>query len=582
MNAPAEKALKDVLLEAHKTGTFLDVVYQASLADRDDRNVVAAELVALHNAGTLDVVAAFAALGATSNGPDFFLTRHVFETALPDINAPVVQVMRCVLDLCRRAGRDMMAGSIVNSFIEFCAKDAARPREALDAAKRDPDMLDLLTASIVAGALINLETYLREAVALLHDPEITVRRRAAFALGRIRWSKDTTPPEFVYEALEAAAQRESDDELLGSVARTAFALYVQNKTKEQRIAALIERALSRDGDLAVHAASEIAFFHSKELTAAITDILVPRMLKVNPAHKGTLDNIDYFLDHLLRRGESDKAIEFAETLLLAHPDVLSLQMFDSFAAKIRNDKGLLSKVVTRWFLRGDKVLCKGLEEMISASFGKNLPIDVDATELAPISSTRLIFVARKALGYLFLTPISAASVIVSLMRLTEEDETLEVLSDLLFDPLLINYSGVARKYIAATGKEATGKLKKYLRRSLRLLDGYIKGLRSVGEVPEFTPSISQREASYRLSSRRMFESMKAAEAKSPLLGIIHKSVLLYGRKSINYVYGPSGESHRTEIPLKSHSIQFEMPRSSQLDPFGIEHVIRIFRAERLR
>lgn len=582
MHAPAETSLKETLIEAHKQGQFLDAVYQASLAEREERSNVAAELVTLHNFGVIDVVDAFSALGTTGNGPDFFLTRHIFEEALPDLNAPVITVMKCVLDLCRRAGKDMMAGSIVNSFIEFCAKAPTRPREALDAMKSDPGLLDLLTGSIVAGALVNLDEYLEEAVGLLESSDIAIRRRAAFSLGRIRWPKDATPSESVYAALEAAAEQESDDEVLGAVAKAAFALLIQNKGQEERIAKLIDKALTHDGDLAVHAASEIVFFHTKELTPAITTVLTPHLLKVNPANKGTLDNIDYYLDHLVRGGDAAKAIEFVEALLLAHPDDLRLQILDSLVAEIRNDKALLGRVVTRWFLRGDEVLCEGIQKMISAVFGRNVSIDVDSAELGPSSHSRLLFVARKALGYLFFTPISAASVIVSLMRQTNDNATLEVLSDHLFDPLLTNYSGTAREYVAEAAKGATGKLKKYLKRSLRLLDEYMDGLRSVGEVPEFTPSIAQREAYHRLSSRQMSESMKAAQAKSPFLSVIHKSVLLYGRRSINYVYGPSGESHRQEIPLKSHSIQVEMPRAGQLDPFGIEYALRVFRAERLR
>lgn len=582
MSAPAEASLKETLIEAHKKGQFLDAVYQASLAEREERSAVAAELVTLHNSGTIDVVDAFSALGTTGNGPDFFLTRHVFEEALPDLNAPVINVMKCVLDLCRRVGRDMMAGSIVNSFIAFCAKIPARPREALDAMKTDPELLDLLTGSIVAGALVNLDEYLEEAVRLLKSSDITIRRRAAFSLGRIRWPKDAIPSESVYAALEAAAEQESDDEVLGAVAKAAFALFVQNKEQGERIAKLIDKALSDDGDLAVHAASEITFFHTKDLTPAIAAVLTPHLLKVNPANKGTLDNIDYYLDHLVRGGDAAKAIEFVEALLLAHPDDLRLQVLDSLVAEIRKDKALLGRVVTRWFLRGDEVFCEGIQRMIGAVFGKNVCIDVDPAELAPANHSRLIFVARKALGYLFFTPITAASVIISLMRQTKDDATLEVLSDHLFDPLLTNYSGAAREYVAEAEKGATGKLKKHLKRSLRLLDEYMHGLRSVGDVPEFTPSIAQREAYRRLSSRQMSESMKAAEAKSPFFSVIHRSVLLYGRRSINYVYGPSGESHRTEIPLKSHSIQVEMPRASQLDPFGIEYALRVFRAERLR
>ena len=137
---------RDDLLRSYETGNFLETVYACSLADHNDRSALALELVALHNEGLIDVVGAFESLkNKSSNGPDFFLTRHVFEKALPDLDAPVPSVMRCVLQLYRGAGQDWAAGTIFKSFIDFCEKDPSRPREALAEIEASPDdFADLL------------------------------------------------------------------------------------------------------------------------------------------------------------------------------------------------------------------------------------------------------------------------------------------------------------------------------------------------------------------------------------------------------------------------------------------------------
>lgn len=93
-------SIRDRLLQSYETGNFLETVYACSLADNNDRNALALELVALHNEGLIDVVKAFESLkNEPSNGPDFFLTRYIFEKVLPDLEAPVLSVMRCVLRL---------------------------------------------------------------------------------------------------------------------------------------------------------------------------------------------------------------------------------------------------------------------------------------------------------------------------------------------------------------------------------------------------------------------------------------------------------------------------------------------------
>lgn len=131
---------RDDLLRSYETGNFLETVYACSLADHNDGSALALELVALHNEGLIDVVGAFESLtNKSSNGPDFFLTRHVFEKALPDLDAPVLSVMRCVLRLYRGAVQDLAAGTIFKGFIDFCEKNPSRPREALAEIEASPD-----------------------------------------------------------------------------------------------------------------------------------------------------------------------------------------------------------------------------------------------------------------------------------------------------------------------------------------------------------------------------------------------------------------------------------------------------------
>ncbi len=576
--------LRNALVQAFKAGDFLQTVYKNTLADRDERNTLAAELASLHNAGEIDIVAGFSALGKgdSSGGPDFFLTRYVFEKALPDINAPVLAVMQCVLDLYRRAGRDMMAGGIINAFVSFCEKDASRPKEVLEAIRNDSAFLDLLAGTLIAGARIDNSHFVGEVVGLASHSDVETRRRAIFALSKIDWPVGSVPPESVYATLEHAAQTETDDELLACVVRTAFSLFQRDMAQETRVLTMMGVALSRGGDATIHGASDVAFYQTKDLTDDAIELLVPYLVRVNPANKGTLDNIDYFLAHLLKGGKPEKAVEIAEKLLLAHSDSLSLTVLDSFMGDVLQDKALLSRVTTRWFLTGEPALCEAIHTMLGRVFGAEVTIEIDQAQLTPATGTRLVFVARKALGYLFLNPVTAASIIVSLMRCTDDERILTELGNHLFDPLLVNYSGKAREYVAQVASTASGKMKDQLERPLKLLETYLEGLRSVGDLPELNPSVAQREAHHRRSARQMAESMKQAEAKSVFLSIIKKSVLLYGRKSINYVYGPNGQSQRTEMPLHSHSIQFEMPRYEQLDPFGLEYSIRVFRAERLR
>ena len=68
--------------------------------------------------------------------------------------------------------------------------------------------------------------------------------------------------------------------------------------------------------------------------------------------------------------------------------------------------------------------------------------------------------------------------------------------------------------------------------------------------------------------------------KGFLSQIFKTSVLLYGNRSIHYIYhGPNGEKSRQEVPLHHISHSIELPSLETLDPYGLDMQLRNFRIE---
>ncbi|TAN44197.1 MAG: hypothetical protein EPN22_06835 [Nitrospirae bacterium] len=575
---------RDELIQSYKTGCLLDAVHANLSAERNDSSILSLELVALHNERLIDVVEAFESLknNSTSN-PNFFLTRHVFEKALPNLNAPILSVMRCVLHLYREAGEDLAAGTIIDGFIAFCEKDPSRPHEALMAIEASPgEFANLLTATLSTGARIDHPLYLSETLRLCEDKNIELRRRAISSLGQLNWPAGIGLPDSVFDTLEGSSERETDDQILANIIRTTFALSQRATDQESRAIALITSVLAKGDEYALHAASELFGFHTDKLTTSFLDVLFKQLLRVKTTNKGTLDNIDYGISNLLKKDNPDKVIRFLEDLLLAHPQKLTMDAFDSSIRAVLNNKALISKVLTRWFMRGDRILCEGVHTIIRTHYGKALPLEIDPSELKPSDLVHILFVARKTIGYLFIQPISAASILISLMRQTTDDKVLAELSKLLFDPLLLNFTGKVRDYLIQQSDIESGKLKAAIGNALKAIDDYLKDLRSVGNLAALHPGETQREAYHRHFSRLMTESYKEAEAKSVFLNLVSKSVLLYGRKSINYVYDLDRKPNRMETELQSFGTEIEIPRMENIDPFGLDYMLRIFRNEQFR
>ena len=575
--------LKNELTQSYKAGTLLQTIYDSARTERDGRDALVVQLVALHNEGVVDIVSAFSSFeNRPDHGIDFFPTRRLFEKALPEIEAPVGAVMRCVHHLYREAGRDLMAGTILESFVAFCAKSSARPRQALKEIEDDPALLDFLTPTLVAGSRIEPERYLAETVRLARDKCAEVRKRAVFALGRLERLETSALLESVFESLERTIAEEDDDEILGSAVRSLSSLMRQDETSYERVATLVDRALTKGGDYARHAASALFGFDTLKLQPKLLDALIAHLLRVNPEKTGTLENLDFGIAHLLEKGDQEKGSDFLERLLLASPDKLCLKPFDSVTAAILGDTALRNRLVTRWLLRGEPVLCEAVRALITGVHGSPIELELDPDELEPADMLHIVFAARKAIGYLFFKPVSATSFVVSLMHLAPDDERLAALGQLLFDPLLINYTGEALEYVERRAAGGSERVAKALNNAIKQVEGYLEDLRAVGDIRELQPGVAQREAYHRYHSRLLAEAYKEAEKKSVFLNIVHKSVLLYGRKLIAYVYGPDGQAHRTEIPLHAHTTEVEVPRGERIDPFGLDYMLRVFRAERMR
>ncbi|WP_018993287.1 hypothetical protein [Thioalkalivibrio sp. ALgr1] len=539
---------------------------------------VAHELATLHNDGMIDIVEAFSALRKSEAGFIFFGVRAVFERALPEIESEVLSVVRCVRHLVHEAGQDFAAGTTIGYFTTFLAKAPLRPKQALNYIKLEPELADLLPATLIAGCKLDMPGYLEETLQLTKAENIGIRRQAVFALGSIEWSDDIKPSEAVYVALEAALISDSGDNMFATIARTAASLIKHDASQVNRLIELVDSAVEKGGDQTIHAAASLLAFGDKRMPEALTEKLLNQINRVNPNNMGTINAIDHAMHRLIRLGKVDAAIHTLEPLITEKE--LEPAVFTSVLNEIQRDATLLNKAATRWLLNGNASLCRTAAFLVGGGRGANVTAEVDPSEIEMTDGREVVFLARKVCAYFFMNPVSAASMLLSLLQQAQDNQTRTQIGKLILNPLLINYPGKARTFINERRGSCSAVAQEVLRQINVALDEYFEALRSIDEIPELYPSEMQREAYHRYHSREMAESFKEAEEKSVLSSLLTKQTLLYGRTSVTYVRDDQGNAHRQEIPLQEHSVEFELPRMAHLDPLGLEHQLVVFRAER--
>ncbi len=571
--------LKEQLMEAHRTGGFLQAVYDAGMRVDDDQQAkVAAELVALHNERLIDIIDAFQALKNDNSGPDFFLMEHILGRALPDIESPVAPVIECILHLYRQAGRDLAAGTVLSSFFRFCANDPLRPPEALSEIENNPNTLaDMLIATLHALAITDYAQFVEQITRLMSSDSMDFRGRAVFALSGVQWPEGTPIPDSIFATLTQILQANQSDHIFSNIVQAAFTLYEKDKSHEQQSLSLMEASLQKGGEQTLHAASTVFAF--KTISPAVFDILRPHLKRIPPKHEQSLGCLGRGLSRLIGTGRHEVAIELTEELLLEHSD-LKLEQLVGVDGAIRGKVALMPKVMTRWLRLGELNLCRAAHEMPGMAQMEGQKLEIDPNELDSNNPVEVLFIAHKILGYFFLQPISAASLIISVMRSVSTDEVMGQLGNLLLDPLLINYMGRLREYVRQQSEVESGKVKTAIDAALKSVDDYLATLNSIGNLPALHVTEAQREAYKRYMSVSMAESRKEAEKKSVLLNLFSRSTLLYGTKSICRIYGPDGQSKRMEMPLRPYGVQFEVPRMQGIDAFGLDYMLRVFRAEK--
>jgi hypothetical protein len=562
--------MKQHTIEAQfRDGTLLESIERGA-----PESVVFLELcVELHNSGRIDLVA-LVGQGAHErlSRHNFFPVMHFYCKAIPRLEGvPVERMMMCVARLVQTGGSDLAANLPNNALLKWCGAHPSRADQIIERAQRGDQLaIDHLTFALQAKGDLQLA---RDMVTGYADQ----RRIAGLtALSRMA-HREAADRALTVTTVAPLVEGDADDAARAHVLSTVVQVHESGGVQlPPEALAIVERALASVGDLTLHGAAH-ALLHTKAcLETELVELLLATLLGVNPKNKGTIDLIDGALHDLPRKGFGEQAIRFVTQLLSRTDAALQLEQLGDFTAGLtKGDPTTFSGVVVKWLLSGNRQLCEGVAELARKRHVEDAPLSI-AFGTFGLSDTQTYFVCRKAIGYLFLQPVIAGSVLVSALR-TANGDLCSMIKELLFDPLLINYGGLLRDYLASLdGLDAA---RAHVDEVLARADAYISGLSGAGTIKELHPSEHRRQ----LERIRMMdfnrEVNKKAQRQSIFWDIVHRSVLLHGHHSVTLVEGADGETRPVEMTLQSIEHSMEWPRMETVDPVGLDMMLRVFRAE---
>ena len=185
------------------------------------------------------------------------------------------------------------------------------------------------------------------------------------------------------------------------------------------------------------------------------------------------------------------------------------------------------------------------------------------------------------------------------------------LSELLFNPLLLNYTRIREKLepIADASDDHAAPI---VQHALDRLKQYCDALEEVGFIAELQPSERERQLEGQRRSDVMNDMMRESRKNSPLASLFSESILLHGNGMVAWIDDSAYQSEakddqnegkenqsedkqdqkdrydsertvrpsrRMEQPLASFSHSFELPREEVLDPTGLHNKLLSLRSQ---
>ena len=501
----------------------------------------------------------------------FFDIQTILCKIIPIINTNPATLMDLVQFLVERGGHDLAANLPNLAFRKWCKADLSRADEVIKLARSgNATAREYLTFALEAKGDV-----LEAILCLERSPG--EQRAGALALSRMR--PDENQSSIALKKIIRSAKKVNSQTAYQFV-KAAYDIAAKHpQMHRNKLQKLLDNILIPADTWVIHLAAKLLNHHYMEMTETEVDLCINRILKVDPSNKGTINEIDKAMVGLLENGKIHKVSSVVYKMIQDSNGKFNIKLLKSLShALAHKHTKALAQLVTNWLQRGDLVPCFSLQWLVS-DLNKDKPtIDVHDIPL-PSSTKAQIFLCRRAIGYLFLQPMTAAAFSVAVIDRGQPDAKAHA-QELLFNPLLLNYSGALVEWlrnISIRFKDRQKDIDEVLERT----DIAWGGVKSPLEVIELQPSKTQRDVT-------AFHEMEEAEyirdkvfQHSVVAKIGKNEHMLYGDETAISSIGDADDIGYQTIQYSKIEVNAEFPKGFVIDPVGLEIMLDKFRRERI-
>jgi len=549
---------------------FLGCISKLSLSAYQDKRLVS-EIAAVaskrNRLFTEEDRTVLSALGRSK----FFEVQTILCEVIPFLQTAPSELIELVQFLVETGGADLAANQPNAAFRKWCEVDPRRSDDVIQLAK-DGDELARLHLVFALQAKADFD----EAIACL-DRSDEEQTAGVLALSRMQLNKDQ-----VLAALEQtiALAMTADIKTSCGITKAIYDIAAKDKDVDRSLfLPVLDKLLASIDEHVVHLAAWLLNWHQVEMSEDEIGKCLRQLASVKPENKGTIDQIDMALSKLVDRNEIQSGSSAARAIIDVSKGAIGSDALDSFFHKLTHGNSeQLAWLTTDWLSSGRFFSCAALNRAISEINQTAPVVAVDEIPL-PETANEQIFLCRKAIGYLFIHPMTAAAFSVAVLE-RGRPEAKQHAIDLLYDPLLLSYSGALKDWLEAFAKDnetSRADIEKVLQRAQMVWDG----CREAREIVEFEPSESARAV---VNFQKMEEAERTrdeAGGRSIFADLFTTQHLLYGDRSAFNIMKSAEELEQKTMPFSEISIRSELPKGIFVDPVGLDMLLHQFRNERM-
>lgn len=498
------------------------------------------------------------------SGSRFFDIQTILNEVIPKLDASPSQVMGLVSRLVELGGDDMASNQPNAAFRTWCAADPTRADAVITAARNgDEDAQNHLVFALEAKG----------------DPQDAIRsarasgaERTAGILALSRLPLDAEQAQRALSLIIEIVTVASPAEAAGLLHAALAVAEKHDELDRSELADALSHIATFEDPTTVHLLAKALYWHQPQMTEMEYQACLLGIRSVNPENGGTVKEIDGALRKLWASHPDNAASAAGDIINLTEGSIGSKELDGFFHAVENGDPRTSARLATSWLLEGGYHARQTLASLFSEINRTEPCIQVEPEDL-PVSAADQLYLCRKAIGFLFLSPMTAASWIVAVLRGGHPDAATQA-QGLLFEPLLVNYGGALREWLEGVATEnAPGQ--EAIRDALDLARSLHDGIVAAAEVVELEPSTHRRAQLHFMEAEEAERIQEQARSQSIFADMVTAQHLLYGDRSSFRVTDGEGRRHSQTTHLAEMSVSSELPKGLIFDPVGLEHVLEV-------